>query len=318
MNFTKPLVSVIVPTFNHEKYIVRALESIRMQIVDFPIEVLVGEDCSTDNTRAILKKYERKHPEFCTIFYRRINMNKMEIRNGTDLRNRISGKYYITLEGDDYWTDKYKLQKQVDFLEENPDYIAVAHNCIVVDENSKPTGELYPECKDNEYTMRHFLKGVLPGQLTTILKRNIEYDRELTNKGGYNNQYGVNIPGDRLQVFTLLFYGKIYCIQECMSAYRHVLTGSSWSANNRNFPIKASLLMYKWYSEYAEKRNRQYYILSRIAYLSAFKVAIKNADASLLDLLSAFIQSKKRINILLTYITQKICPSKVKNIGTLK
>jgi len=228
---TDIMVSIYVPTFNHENYITQALDSILMQKVDFLYEVYVGEDCSTDNTRQVLKAWEAAHPESgFHFFYRTENMHQQQVNNASDLKSRCKGKYIICLEGDDYWTDASKLQKQVDFLETHPDYYAVAHNCVVVDENSHPVAEQYPQCYDQEYTMRHFASDILPGQYTTFLSRNYLTDphmdkRLLSVSGG---------PGDRRVYFSVLCHGKIHCMQTVMSAYRHITThGSSFSATNR-------------------------------------------------------------------------------------
>ena len=201
-----------------------------MQETKYKYEVLVGEDCSTDNTRNVLKSYEKEHPNKFKIFYREKNMNNSSCSNFLDLKKRCVGKYMICLEGDDYWTDKNKLEKQIDFLENNPEYIAVSHRCTVVDENSVPNGEVYPECLDCEYTFEHYVSNILPGQTATLLCRNYMkmegFDKSVLMKN--------LIPGDRLIYFSLLCHGKIYCMQDNMSAYRYITNGgSSFSATYR-------------------------------------------------------------------------------------
>lgn len=305
MNKIKPMVSVLITSFNHERYIKRALDSVRRQKVNFLIEVLVGDDCSPDKTQIVLKEYEKEYPGFCTVLYRKENMYKKKVNNLFDLEKKAKGKYIIILEGDDYWIDDYKLQKEVDFLETHPEYVAVAHNCIVVDEYSEQIEESYPECKDLEYTIQHFYKDILPGQLTTILKRNLKYDDSLALKGGYNADLSLVIPTDRLYTYTLLCYGKIYCMQEKMSAYRHVLIGSSWSATHRVFPRKASIVMYKWYSEYSLTHNKQFYILSRRAYLGCLVSGIKLGDSTIKDVVYEFLRSKYKLLILFSLFKKK-------------
>ncbi len=224
------IASVYVATYNHENYIVRALNSILMQKTKYRFEVLVGEDASTDRTREVLKEYEKQHPGFLKVFYREKNMHDTECSNAQDLRARCRGKYLIALEGDDFWIDENKLEKQIDFLETHPEYIAVAHNCIVVGENSMPNGEDYPECKDEEYTFRHFFSEIMPGQLTTVMYRNYLKDESFDSSIMFKKLS----PDDRLLYFSLLCHGKIYCVQEVMSAYRHITTGgSSFSATVR-------------------------------------------------------------------------------------
>jgi glycosyltransferase involved in cell wall biosynthesis len=116
-----PLVSVWMVTYNHERYIRESLESVVSQKTNFTFEVIIGEDCSTDGTRSILKEFEEKYPEVVKPVYHQKNVGAS--RNAYEFCfPRLSGKYVACIEGDDYWSDPYKLQKQVDFLENNADY----------------------------------------------------------------------------------------------------------------------------------------------------------------------------------------------------
>lgn len=250
MNNNEIMLSITVPTYGQERYISQALDSILMQKTQYSFEVLVGEDASPDNTRKILKDYEKKYPGFFTMIYRDENMKG---KNSYDLMCRARGKYLITLEGDDFWTDENKLEKQISFLESHPEYMAVAHNCVVVDENSNPNGERYHECKSEEYTLEHFFYDIMPGQLATVMQRNYMrddlFDTSILNKG--------LVPGDRLIYFALVCNGKVHCIQETMSAYRHITThGTSFSASYRfNFEREEN-----WYKElinYARRLNNE-------------------------------------------------------------
>ena len=115
-----PLVSVHMITYNHEKYIAQAIESALMQKTNFDYEIVIGEDCSTDKTRKIVDTYAKKYPDKIKLILNEKNIGM--IPNFIKTLNMCRGKYIAMLEGDDYWTDPYKLQKQVDFLETNPDY----------------------------------------------------------------------------------------------------------------------------------------------------------------------------------------------------
>ena len=119
-----PVVSVICCTYNHEPYIRQCLEGFMMQKTDFPFEVLVHDDASTDNTSSIVKEFEAKFPDIIKPIYQLENQyhKKIDILT-TYLFSRAKGRYIALCEGDDYWTDPLKLQKQVDFLEQNPLYI---------------------------------------------------------------------------------------------------------------------------------------------------------------------------------------------------
>ena len=214
-------VSIVVAVYNHENYIKQALDGILMQKVNFEYEVLIGEDCSTDNSRNILKELESELPANFHIFFREKNYGALG--NFLDLYHKTNGRYFIALEADDYWTYNLKLQKQFDFLENNTDYISVAHNTQVVDKNGNPVSYNYAECKQEDYSFDDFLKGILPGQTTTKLTRN--YYKYHIIKGS-NLDVG-EYPGDQREAFLLCVNGKVRCIQEKWSAYRMVIKGGS-------------------------------------------------------------------------------------------
>jgi len=116
-----PIVSICTRTYNLEKFIAEALDSFLMQETDFPFEIVIDDDCSTDATVEVIKKYKEKFP---TIF--NVNLLKKNIgvrMNFIKNMQRAKGKYIAPCDGDDYWTDPLKLQKQVDFLEKHDDYV---------------------------------------------------------------------------------------------------------------------------------------------------------------------------------------------------
>lgn len=241
-------VSIVVAIYNHEKYLKQAINSILMQKVNFDYEVLIGEDCSTDSSRKVLQEIEPNLPSNYHIYYREHNYGAIE--NFYDLYRRMKGKYYIVLEGDDYWISPNKLQKQVDFLDKHPEYIAVAHNCEVVDKNGNPQNISYPECKRNEYTSKEWRKRTLPGQTATMLMKNY-FSNELSNK--MRLQLDDFMAGDQVKVFLLLCNGKIWCIQERLSAYRYVFNeGDSFSASYKGH-VDDNLRFYMSAYEYCMK-----------------------------------------------------------------
>jgi glycosyltransferase involved in cell wall biosynthesis len=123
-----PTVSVVMITYKHEKYIEQAVEAILMQECDFKVEVIIADDCSPDNTASIITKIIKNHPNGNWVKYTTHQKNKGMIPNFIWDLQQAKGKYIALCDGDDYWIDPLKLQKQVDFLEGNEEYnISVGH-----------------------------------------------------------------------------------------------------------------------------------------------------------------------------------------------
>jgi len=129
-----PLLSVCLITYNHAKYIRQAIESVLMQQVDFSWELIVADDCSTDGTREILLEYKERYPEFLKLILQKENVGAA--KNWIDLITYSQASYIAYFEGDDYWTDPYKLQRQIDFLEGNSEYMVAYHRVDVLGEEN--------------------------------------------------------------------------------------------------------------------------------------------------------------------------------------
>jgi glycosyltransferase involved in cell wall biosynthesis len=122
----QPVVSVCMITYNHENYIRQAIEGVLMQKTNFPIELIIGEDCSTDDTLQICLKYQHNHADIIKILHS--NSNLGVIANFNSVLNQAKTKYIALCEGDDYWIDPYKLQKQVDYLTNNNKKVLIHTN----------------------------------------------------------------------------------------------------------------------------------------------------------------------------------------------
>ena len=128
-----PLVSVRCLTYNQKKYIKDALDGFVKQITDFSFEVIVHDDASTDGTAAIVKEYAEKYPDIIKpIFETENQYSKHDGSLRRIMNEACKGKYIAYCEGDDYWTDPYKLQKQVSFLEKHPDYSMCCTNVRIL------------------------------------------------------------------------------------------------------------------------------------------------------------------------------------------
>lgn len=219
-------VSVIVPVYNHEKYLAKALDSILVQKTKYSFEILIGEDCSTDGSRAIVKEYEREHPDVIRAFCRTKNIGPT--KNGYALYMASRGRYIALLEGDDYWCDEYKLERQISFLDTHSEYIGVAHNFCKVDQNGCTTKEKCISDKETscEFTWKDFLDKSFLFQSATLVYRNFWTE---------NNDFSIlykahDIVGD-MTIFTILLNrSNIYIMPDVMSAYREVISNSATNA----------------------------------------------------------------------------------------
>jgi len=130
----KPLVSVCMIAYNHEDFIAQAIEGVLMQKTNFDLELVIGDDYSTDETRKICNEYKKEFPDKIRILERERNLGMSA--NFADTLEDCLGKYVALCEGDDYWTDPFKIQKQIDFLEKNTDFAICFHNADVLDEET--------------------------------------------------------------------------------------------------------------------------------------------------------------------------------------
>lgn len=217
-------ISIIVLTYCHEAYIAQALDSILMQKTTLRYEILIGDDASQDRTPEIIQDYAVRYPEIIRPVLRKKNLGAN--KNGWDLYRRTKGKYIAGLEGDDYWLDPDKLQKQWEFLESNPSYIGCCGKCLIVDRESRPDYQQTPRFFQNQkvLTLEDFLDSWnLPGQGGTMMYRNIFRDMDPKE---YSILYRANPNvGDKTLMLLLLSYGPFYCANEVLSGYRYVTQG---------------------------------------------------------------------------------------------
>jgi RimJ/RimL family protein N-acetyltransferase/glycosyltransferase involved in cell wall biosynthesis len=217
-----PLVSICCITFNHAPYIAKCLDNLLAQQINFPVEIIVHDDASTDGTADVIRTYEKKYPNRFTVIYQTQNQysqGKLYVYEDV-LFPMTKGKYIAICEGDDYWTDPLKLQKQVDFLESHPDYVMVSHACkVIYTDDSLAWDWTFPH---TEITLDDTLKSVTTHPNTWVFRR---YD---TPPVDYNS-----LPmGDDPRMCYLLTLGKSYYMNEYMSIYL-LHQGGSWSALNQ-------------------------------------------------------------------------------------
>lgn len=229
----KLLLNVLMITYNHEKYIEQSVLSVLNQKTDFEYNIIIGEDCSTDSTRSILLNLKDKYPDKINLLLQETNVGAR--KNLRMVEELCTAPFIACLEGDDYWTSENKLQKQVDFLKTNKEYSACVHRIDIIDadgrllKNELATAiqELY--VNGENYTINDLSHGKLPGQSGTMVYRNI---LSQLNDKLRNLYFNTDCNGDLRRTALMLSKGNIYCFNETMSNYRHVVQGgSSWSAS---------------------------------------------------------------------------------------
>lgn len=222
-----PLVTICSTTHNREKYIGEAIESWMMQKTNFPVSIIISDNCSTDNTVGVIRVYMEKYPGRITL--QTSDRDRGMMVNFFGVLKSANGKYVANCDGDDYWTDEYKLQKQADFLEANPDFSCVYTNSIILDEDTgeTKTAKLHIwNTANTESLLDHndFINDNLqlsPGHISSIFYRNF-----LINKfpdwlyGCYLNDF---------PLFLMLSkFGRAKFINELATVYRvHSLGVSS-------------------------------------------------------------------------------------------
>lgn len=196
----------------------QALESFVMQKTNFNYEVIIGDDCSTDNTQKIIREYEKKYPKIIKPVYRKKNIGIMN--NLKDLFIKANGEYISLCEGDDFFTDKNKLQIQVDFLDKHTNYSICFHPVKVFFENNEDKEFIYPY-PDQAYkftTIELLNSNFIPNN--SILYRNQNtYDKIPTNI----------LPGDWYLHLYHAKVGKIGFINKIMASYRKHNNGLWWN-----------------------------------------------------------------------------------------
>lgn len=258
----KKLISVLMITYNHEKYIERAIESVLMQEGDFDFELLIGNDKSPDNTKEILEKYQSN--EKIKIFNREKNLGATN--NSWDLKIRAKGDYIAVLEGDDYWITKDKLQKQLEILEKNKDGILCYTDSIIVDENNIKFGikSVKSKCLENFYSLLANASNIPTG---TILYKNIYKEKtEKLSKLLHSSE----IIGDLSLFAALIKKGKFYKLNEYTGAYRYITDSkksTSYSSRSTLYKEKELYKVYKGIAEYYEMSGvKKFFFVGRKEY----------------------------------------------------
>lgn len=231
------LVSVMVLAYNQEKFIRKALESIVMQKTSFSFEIVVHDDASTDKTADIIREFQSKYPKLIVTIFQKENQYSKGVSIAKEyIIPILKGKYIALCEGDDYWLSVNKLEEEVNFLENNPEYIAIGSNVVVVDENDNEydDSELseftkwYTNMSDHDLTLEEIKVSKSFGQSCTRVYRNIWNELSKEDYDVYYKTYSMS--GDQKLVILLFALGKIRCSSKKYGVYRRTYNTDSFNS----------------------------------------------------------------------------------------
>ncbi len=233
-------VSILCLAFNHENYISDAIDGFLQQKTSFPIEIIINEDCSTDRTAEIIRQYAQKYPDVIKPIYHKENAYSQGINiNAEYMLPLASGKYIALCDGDDYWIDPLKLQKQYDAMESNPSCQMCLHRVKEINAVTREEKDLSIPIKryaSGLHTSRDFFYFIGQGEFfneVSYFFRRKEYTFYQQNYPKFAQEFMKNKSDD---VPMLLYFGQlgnVYYIDEPMAVYRRFVSGS-WSENHGN------------------------------------------------------------------------------------
>ena len=220
-------VSVCMVTYNHEPFIRQAVESALAQKTDFDYEIVIGEDCSTDGTRAVLQQLDREHPGRLRLLLRDRNLGMMP--NAMATLADCNGDYIASLEGDDYWTDQGKLQKQAEILDKHPSIIACHHWHTCRYENGLPDAgtPLEGYLPRDVSTVREIFANRMRVKTRTVMFRNVF--QQIPFPDWVHGMIAGDVP------FSMILgkYGDFYFLDQSMAVYR--ITGKGVSPSGKSY-----------------------------------------------------------------------------------
>lgn len=247
------MVSIICNTYNHEKYIEEAILGFVSQETSFEYEILIHDDASTDQTADIIREYEKKYPKLIKPIYQTENQYSKKVRITANIQvPRAKGKYIALCEGDDYWTDKSKLQRQYDLLEKNPEINICAH-AAYNEIGGKIDGKLFPQKEDGFFLVENVIlnDGDFVATASLMIRRSV-----------FENTYqfyDFSASDYAIQMMGAINRGMLY-IGRPMSIYR-LQTPGSWSArthNNREIKIKHFEKMVQFFNLVGNELSDEY------------------------------------------------------------
>ncbi len=243
------ILSVKCIAYNHEKYIGQCLDSFLMQITTFPFEIIVHDDASTDRTAQIIHEYETKYPHIVKPIYEQENQySKHDGSMSRKINSACTGRYIAICEGDDYWTDPYKLQIQYEYMESHPNCVCCGHLTTAI-KNGEEDKKWFSKVRPGSYTWKEE-ETLFFAHPSSYFMKNIY---QTLPTATYDKYIQVKANGDRKLPVLLLQMGELYILDRYMSVYRIMSGKDSFTYATRN---QGKYMMYfRWnnVAEYAKE-----------------------------------------------------------------
>lgn len=263
MKNSEPIVCIRCITYNQEKYIAQCLEGFVMQKTNFSVKAIVHDDASTDRTPQIIQEYAERYPDIIFPVLEKENQYSqgklLEV-----MQPLMKGKYIAVCEGDDYWTDPLKLQKQVDFMESHPDYAMCFHQALRHHEGTDKPDELYSDIEDRDYTGNELYSSAHRPPTASILMR-----KAVIESAVYKwSTKEITLFGDLSFFLSSAHCGKVRGMTDIMSVYRMNENGISNIYHSVNDKVlsyaDANLRIYKVFGEQYREECIKIYVIDYI------------------------------------------------------
>lgn len=221
-------VSVTILTYNQKNFIGKAIESALSQQTNFDFEILVGDDCSTDGAQEVIQAYQNQYPDKIKAVLHPKNLGQNGLFNTIETLKLAQGTYIAPMDGDDYWTDNQKLQRQVDFMEAHPDFSACFHNALITYEDGSPAHELNAPDQKTVVTVEDL---VGEDEIWFMATSAVMFKNGLMH---YPDWFLKSTSGDIPRYVILAKKGPIGYVPGVMSVYRKNRGGASFKDHYRD------------------------------------------------------------------------------------
>lgn len=252
------VVSIHCLAYNHEKFIQQSLDSFLSQETNFPFEVVVHDDASTDSTQKIIKEYEKKYPKIIVPIYETENQFGQGTLNGI-ISKKIRGSFVAFCEGDDFWISSHKLQDQIDFLLANRDYSGCVGACLVLDDKTgicRPREKKYPKF---DLELNDFIGPTIGHTSTIVMRRSVYFEL-------LSPEVPDVFSGDKVSLLLMRLNGKVAFLPKVFSVYRKSDVGIS--RNVKYEYIKKDLQIPSWAKKRYERGNtKRYPYIKHLSYI---------------------------------------------------